>query len=512
MKTASQFPLLTTEYRSTSVFDLRAIFKRLSGDTLVYGLGTTFSRAVSFLLLPFYARALAPSEYALADVLLTFGSIVAIVAELGIGSGIVLIFQTEDQRLQSRMLTSNLIFQMAWSILLSGVLILMARPISGLLLKDANLAHFAVLVFLLIPVQGLVGFAQNLYKWKRKPMHLILIAIGVSVLTACSTIWFVLFRGQGAKGLLLGPLVASAVFALVGLISILKYLKRGLDVKDVRDCFLLGAPFALAATFNTFIPNINRFFLVNLVGLDGAGVYAMGLKLCYIIVFFSISFEMAYYPFALSIQKSPHALSLYVLVSRLFALALMIASVSMMLFAKPIVEIILGNKDYSNAYKIMGPSLLAFWIQGLTITFQMGVIIARKSYHVIWVYALGALVSIPLNAILISSMGIQGAAWAAVGVQLVLTGAFFYANQHVYPVPYEFKPVIRLAIAYLAFMIISNALPVLLPAVDLIARFGLGMGFLVLALLWSGAIKQEERSLCVRTAGRMLLKFARLAQ
>jgi len=58
--------------------------KKLGKDSAVYGFGTVLKKFIGILLLPFYTRALSPSEYGILDTLVTFGFFTSVILSLGL--------------------------------------------------------------------------------------------------------------------------------------------------------------------------------------------------------------------------------------------------------------------------------------------------------------------------------------------------------------------------------------------------------------------------------------------
>src|SRR5262249_2486312 len=152
----------------------------------------------------------------------------------------------------------------------------------------------------------------------------------------------------------------------------------------------------------------------NLLGLDQTGVYAAGLRLCYVVTAIDGAFSMAYYPYVLALREPEQIRKICLVTARVYPLLLMVVAMTMMVTARPLVDVVLGRRGYEEAYQVMGPLLLAFWIAGLRTTFGMGMFIAGRTKRVALSYALAAAVSVPANGVLISIWGIRGAAWAAV--------------------------------------------------------------------------------------------------
>lgn len=497
---------MTYSSADISNFSIKTIVQRISGDTLIYGLGYALSRMISFLLLPLYARAMLPSEYAKIDVLFTFNSILVIIAILGIDSGIVMIFQVENKYLQRRMAMSNLVFLIIWSWLLIGSFILIAQSLTDFLLNDPKLINLTILALLLVPMQCVVGFAQNLHKWKGEPIRFALITMGTSAITVGANLWLVISQGLGAFGVLIGALLANAIFAVVGLMSVSRHLTWAFALSDIRSCLTLGMPFALAGLFQMLVPNINRTLLVDLVGLEATGLYAAGFKLVLVVMFVKNAFDMGYLPYALSIQKSPQAKTIYTMVARLYALMLMLLIMAVVLFARPLAHLVLGGGAYERAYQVVGLLLAAVWMSGLQTVFVMGMTIVRKTHHYIWIFLLAAAVSWPLNLALISMWGVRGAAAATLGIELLVTVLLYYVNQKVYYVSYEIKSILFLFGAYLILLIIVENLPTFPIYWDLSLRATLWVSVSGGTLLWSGAIKRSELRRVLNASRNLLFR------
>lgn len=479
-------------------FSLSMIIKRLSGDTLIYGLGSVLAQAISFFLLPLYTTVLAPAEYGMVDILLTMNLIFFVIAKLGIDSGIAIIFQHDDQDTHKRMISSNLFFQLTWASIFSCILLLSANTVNDLLFNHTLPTVLIMMSFLLLPLQCLVDFTLNLHKWKREPVHYILISVGLTACTAIITAWFLLIVHIGVIGIFLGMLISNILFAIFGIYSILKYLTWTFAWDDVKSCLGLGIPFALSGILIYLSPNINRLFLVSYVGLTGTGIFAAALKISYIGVFIASTFQFAYLPFALSIQKSPDAKRVYALVGRYFPLV-MIVVISLLLISAPLlISLLLRQPEYATSYQFIGPLLLAMWFQAIRFPFIIGLTISKKTKYYLIASAFATGVNVILNICMIPTWGVQGAVWAIVFGECAMTIGLFFLNQKFYFVSYEVKPIVLLVIYYFGLMISLKMIMDSPIAQNWIIFLGVGLLFIAMTIFGSGAIKREEFRIGIR--------------
>ena len=71
---------------------MREALKRLTGESLIYGLGQVSGRAVQFLLVPILTRALARDVYGVADLVLAYSQFVVLVMVFGMDGALVRFF------------------------------------------------------------------------------------------------------------------------------------------------------------------------------------------------------------------------------------------------------------------------------------------------------------------------------------------------------------------------------------------------------------------------------------
>ncbi len=150
-------------------FDEMSEGRRLAGQTLIRGLAFALSGGVSFLLLPIYTRFLVTSEYGALDVILSLNRALVIPASLGIGNGLGLVLREGQPAEQPRKVTSALLAQATWLILLISALAA-AAPLVGHSLFGAEERTTTIrLGFLLLAAQVLFNFTVGVANWKRSP-------------------------------------------------------------------------------------------------------------------------------------------------------------------------------------------------------------------------------------------------------------------------------------------------------------------------------------------------------
>src|SRR5262245_29339452 len=110
--------------------DMREALKRLTGESLVYGLGQVSGRAVNLLLVPILTRALVPDVYAVSELVLAYSQTAVLVLVFGMDAALARFFYQEpDREARIRMVSSSLAFRVVLGFSMALLLALLATPL-----------------------------------------------------------------------------------------------------------------------------------------------------------------------------------------------------------------------------------------------------------------------------------------------------------------------------------------------------------------------------------------------
>ena len=107
---------------------MREALKRLTGESLVYGLGQVSGRAVSLLLVPILTRLLVPDVYAVSELVLAYSQTAILVLVFGLDAALARFFYQEpDRAARIRMVSSSLVFRVAIGFAMAAVVAQIGR-------------------------------------------------------------------------------------------------------------------------------------------------------------------------------------------------------------------------------------------------------------------------------------------------------------------------------------------------------------------------------------------------
>src|SRR3954469_1099996 len=196
-------------------------FRRLARTGAAYQVGEALAKGVAVVLLPVYTRHLTTADYGTADLLLTLVILVSIVIRLGLVEAFVRFYYDDadaDERDRVARAATGLVI--GATTLVAIVCAAFAGPLSELVLgfRDTTL--------MLITVLGLWSYtnlemAYALLRVDERAGTFLRASLTNVTITIALSVYLVVVRDDGARGLLAGNFVASTV-VLLGLLVVLR--------------------------------------------------------------------------------------------------------------------------------------------------------------------------------------------------------------------------------------------------------------------------------------------------
>jgi O-antigen/teichoic acid export membrane protein len=288
--------------------------KRLATTGAAYQAADVVSRVFGLVTIPLYTRYVSEGEYGAAEVVVATVVLLSIPLRLGLAEAFVrFYFHDEDAQRRRRLAKTTT----AAVLVITTVFCLLALPFAGelsdLLLgfEDAPLIGWGLL--------GVWAFAnlemaKALLRAEERRRAFLLSALANVTLTVALTVTLVVGLDTGARGLVAGNFVASAV-TLLGLWALLRR-QLGIvpDGNVLKPLLRFGAP-TVPADASVFALNVvDRAYLVQAESPRAAGLYAVAVKLSSIVIVAVRGFQYAWPPLAYSVTDDDEARRLYGLV------------------------------------------------------------------------------------------------------------------------------------------------------------------------------------------------------
>ena len=459
--------------------------KRLVRAGLAYQAGDILSKGVALFTLPLYTRYVSASGYGYVETLLTAVILLSIVLRLGVGEAFIRFYYDDsDSERRDRIAAGAVGFAFITTTVAALLGVAFSASLSRSLLgvRDPVLFDFAMLgvwAFTNLEIAyALLRADERTRTYMRASLVNVVITIGL-------TIYLVVGRHDGARGLLAGNYTASAI-VLVGLCwverrRLLAPFRARVRTPRLRLRAMLafGLPTVPADASVYALQVIDRWYLLRAQSAAAAGLYALAAKLATVVFVAVRGFQYAWPPLAYSVEDDAVAAQLYAVVTTYYVLATGAVVAGVALLGRWAVRLLLHHKlgvhdDKFGAHEALPWLALGWALYGLYLIFVVISGRARRTRRNLPAAFAGLAVNVAALLVLVPAIGIAGAGIALVLAYVVMIGVIYALTRSLFTVGFEWGRLGRL----LAVLVgVSVAGELLLPTSG-------AAGFILRGLAW----------------------------
>ncbi|MCK4797953.1 MAG: oligosaccharide flippase family protein [Spirochaetes bacterium] len=420
-------------------------FKQGSKDLIIYGIGGSLNKLVGIILVPIYTRNLSTSQYGLLGLLKSIISITSGFFLFGIASSFIRFYNDQNDNTYKKTLTSTvLIFLILNCFFIIIIGILFSKVISFWLFKTEDHFILIILTFIISGLSLIRNIPFSLYRITLKSIKFISFEMLFFLLTLCLIIIFVVYYKLNIFGILLAKAIILILSLVVLLFDIRKYITFKFSFYQANKLFKYGFPLAIAAIASFIITYIDRYMIYYFLNLEEVGIYNLAYQFGLLISLLLLTpLKKMWGPLFLSHKNDNN---FYDFVKKTLTYIILLGGfifLTISLLSKEII-ILISNKDYWDAYKIVPILALSYFIWSLRPIFETGIILKRKTKMTLLYTLIGAISNILLNLILIPIFKTHGAALATCLTFLIMIILSYVINQKYLPVKYEFLRIIKI--------------------------------------------------------------------
>ncbi len=418
--------------------------------TLIYGIGNVGMSLISFVLIPVYTRYLTPGEYGVLALVLLFQALMARFYDLGLQNAVGRFYfdHTGEGAEEGigRMLFTTQVFLLLYGGLLSLGIVVLATPLSELLLHEAASASLLRIIAATLILEILAMPGLTLLRMEERSVAWVLLSSLRVLLTLVLNIYFVVVAGLGVQGILLGYAISAGVSAVAVLAITVKRWVPRFRWEELKKMLSFGLPFLPVLLGVLVIELSDRYLLEILRSVDEVGVYTLGTKFGQAMLLAVSAFSMGWAPLRYRIYERPDARELYTRIATLFMALALTGVVAISVWGDEIVQIA-ATPAYFEASRVIPWVTAAYALYGLHIIVVTGMGVTKKTGPMAIVVAVAALANVGANLLLIPRYGMMAAAVTTTGANAVLVVGTLYFSQRVYRIPYEWPRLVAMGAA-----------------------------------------------------------------
>lgn len=473
---------------------MRQRLARLVKMSTGYGLVQWAGPAFSLVFTPILTRILNPSDYGIADYVMTVASALGTLAMFAVPQALLAHFndRPQDEAWQRQVTGSALTLIGVLALPVTLGLVLLAAPIAQATLHDPAYTP----LFQWLGATALFGMSNAVLVMASQAALRVRWGMVFSLTTLLATILgnivYIIVLRLGVLGLVLVPVTANLAQALVAL-----WITRPLIGRPafpvMGRLFRSGAILLPAMLSAWALQVVDRLFLVNYVTTTELGYYAIANKIAGLLYVLMGPVYSAWTPLALAMQHEERAPARYAIMARYLIGTVLAAALFLGLFATEIL-IVLTRAPYLPAAPYVGFLAYTHVLGAVGTILVTGALAGKQLKEATSAVMAGAVANLFLNALWIPQYGVWGATLATVAGVAIPQIVLYPIVQRRYPIPYATGQILAAMALQLALLVAGAMLPPLPFLLRMVVKLGLfallPLSFVLLGLVTPFELRQ----------------------
>jgi O-antigen/teichoic acid export membrane protein len=433
------------------------LYKSLFKQTAIYGLATVLPRMLSFLLVRLYTGILPTGEYGEVSIVLSWMVFFNVVLSYGMETAFFRFYNSETDK-ENVIATSTISIFWSSIIFLFGALIFRGTLAS---LANVEVQYITYAIWILV-LDALVIVPFSKLRANQRPMLYAIIKIGNVAINLLLNLFFLLLLPKIAAsnpnsfignlyvdnyeiGYIFVSNLAASLLTLLVLSPNYLSLTRKFDATLWKKMMQYGLPILVAgiafAVNEHFDKILLGYWLPENVAKSEVGAYSACYKLGLFMVLFATAFRLGIEPFFFSHSNHEKAPQTYAMITKYFVIFGSLILLGVIVFADILKFLLLDNKSYWEAMKVVPLIILANFCLGIYNNLSVWYKLTDRTKMGAYISIVGAVLTLVLNYLLIPKFSYYGSAIATIAAYGSMMFISYVLGNRYYPIPYDMEKI-----------------------------------------------------------------------
>jgi O-antigen/teichoic acid export membrane protein len=415
--------------------EVRSTFRHAS----VYTIAAVLGKLISFFLLPFYAHVLQDVGYGVIGMIETGTMLLLSLMAYGAQGGIIRIYHEETPERKPLVVSTGVIMMGVASLVLTSLVALFARPLSGLLLASPDQADLLLLALgaFVLEITGIA--AASILLICRQSVTFSIIGLVRLFVGLGTSVWFVLVLDWGLFGYFLSSLVTALVNTVCFVAIAVRRCGLGFDRDIARSLTTFLLPLVPGNLASFVSRQVERVLVRFQLSLESVGVLEMGYKFPVLIgLLISQPFMRSWNTTRTEIADEPDAPRRIGRVFTYFLVLMLFGGLLIAVNIRTVLEM-LTPPEFWPAYRIARIEVVTAILQGIYLHVGFGLYYAKDTRTMALIRGSMSAVKVGLSVLFIHLWGLYGAAFSAMLTQAVVTAWGSTVSQRRYRIDLEWR-------------------------------------------------------------------------
>jgi O-antigen/teichoic acid export membrane protein len=255
-------------------------------------------RGMLFLMLPIFTHYMTPVEYGIVSTLLILISFFSIFFSLAIYASISRYYHKYMKKPEElrEFLGSNFIFMTFISLFITIIFIFLSKPFFSHFFKEIKFNPYMIYAFIIISTQVIIVAYFSLLKAMQKLKLYAIVSSSYFILQLTLMSIMIIFYNMKHDGYLIGILLSNIIFIPIIFILLKDDIIYKINIKYIKESLNYSLPIIPVEIMSSINGLIDRYYIFLFIGLNGVGVYYIGVQIAGIINLIALAINSAYTP------------------------------------------------------------------------------------------------------------------------------------------------------------------------------------------------------------------------
>jgi O-antigen/teichoic acid export membrane protein len=423
-------------------------YSLLLKDSVIYGGGRMLQKFLTALMLPLFTAFLTKSDYGIVGMVVTVTTFLDVFVTLGFDVAFTrFYFDDKSPKHRSDVITHVFYVKCVYPALLLGALMALMPWISSLLMGGSGYTVYFDIGVATLFFTNLSDLPFTLMRLEHRPWTFTSFTIARVIIQVPMAVVFLAVFHWGPAGYLGANLATAILLNFAAMPFYVPRLRFLWDRALMRSMLAFAIPAMFTAISFFFLKLSDRFFLLHYQGIAVVGLYTVANSLSQPLYIVGMAFRMAWPQWHYAKLNEPEKHKRMVSRSSTYFMAfngILLALVG--LYLPLVIHVLLNEKFWS-----VGPTTfvltLSVALYNLYFIFWIGANVAKKNRLIPVITLIASGVNVGLNFLFVPTYGMWAAAWTTtIGFGILAVLVYFISNRW-YPIPYEWRRLITLAVA-----------------------------------------------------------------
>jgi O-antigen/teichoic acid export membrane protein len=412
---------------------------------------------LSFLLVRLYTGILPTGEYGEVSIVLSWMVFFNVVLSYGMETAFFRFYNSETDK-ENVIATSTISIFWSSIIFLFGALIFRGTLAS---LANVEVQYITYAIWILV-LDALVIVPFSKLRANQRPMLYAIIKIGNVAINLLLNLFFLLLLPKIAAsnpnsfignlyvdnyeiGYIFVSNLAASLLTLLVLSPNYLSLTRRFDATLWKKMMQYGLPILVAgiafAVNEHFDKILLGYWLPENVAKSEVGAYSACYKLGLFMVLFATAFRLGIEPFFFSHSNQENAPQTYAMITKYFVIFGSLILLGVIVFADILKFLLLDNKSYWEAMKVVPLIILANFCLGIYNNLSVWYKLTDRTKMGAYISIVGAVLTLVLNYLLIPKFSYYGSAIATIAAYGSMMFISYVLGNRYYPIPYDMEKI-----------------------------------------------------------------------